>query len=65
MWFLLVIVIAEISAEPCVNVLFSPHKKIFEYIHDKPLIYHLNNLTDNVLQKCFLVVYVVRYTDIF
>ena len=44
---------------------FSPHKKIFEYIHDKPLIYHLNNLTDNVLQKCFLVVYVVRYTDIF
>ena len=44
---------------------FSPHQNVFEYIHDKPLIYHLNNLTDNVLQKCFLVVYVVRYTDIF
>ena len=66
MWFLLVVVIAENSAEPCVNVLFFSSQKIFEYIHDIPLIYLLKHQIINVKEKFLCGVYVVQYiSDIF
>ena len=66
MWFLLVIVIAENSAEPCVNVLFFSSQKIFEYIHDIPLIYLLKHQIINVKEIFLCGVYVVQYiSDIF